>query len=61
MRIVTNRLHKLSVEQLQAAIRGIAWALDDDENIEEREAVELFLWYFESELLTRGIVPDKAS
>jgi hypothetical protein len=61
MRIVSNRLRELSIEQLQAAIRGLTWALDDSESNEDTEIVEQTLWMLETELLTRGILPDKAS
>ena len=56
-----HQLAELSVDTLQAAIRGLTWALADSDSNEDTESVEQTLWRLESELLTRGILPDKAS
>ena len=55
-----HQLAELSVDTLQAAVRGLVWALDDSDSNEDTKNVENVLWMLECELLTRGIVPDKA-
>ncbi len=60
MRITRRDLKGLYAEELQAAIRGLVWALADIEGSnEDRTLVERTLWLLESELLNRGLLPDK--
>ena len=57
MQITRRTIHQLSVNNLQAAIRGLVWALDASESTDEKKMVEEFLWILESELLRRGHIP----
>jgi hypothetical protein len=57
MRIDLNKLEGLTVDDLQAAIRGLVWALDGSESNEDKEVVTEILWLLESELLNRGLLP----
>ncbi len=60
MRIQLNRLHRLTVEDLQAGVRGLVWALEDfGSSNDETELVQGTLWMLETELLNRGLLPDK--
>ncbi|KKL85669.1 hypothetical protein LCGC14_1952370 [marine sediment metagenome] len=56
-----HQLIELPVDTLQAAIRGLVWALDGSESNRDTEIVECILLMLEYELLNRGILPDKAS
>ncbi len=59
MRIIHSRLHSLTPDELQAAITGLVWALTDTDSNQEIEIVEMTLWLLESELLGRGILPNR--
>ena len=57
MRITRNTSHQISVNNLQAAIQGLVWALDASDSNDEKKMVEEVLWILESELLRRGHIP----
>ncbi len=57
MRIRHTGTHTPTVDNLQAAIRGLVWALADTKSNKDTRQVVHRIWQLETELPNRGIPP----